>query len=139
MTWLRSNIRRVSHVALFALAIQFALSFGHFHGVVADAASVQVERSAPQPASDHDQGEHPGDICAICVVMAMANTALHATPPAAPVLPQTISFVYTPAAAEPVRVASARVAFQPRGPPVSRHSFEYPSATRRSDARLIEG
>jgi hypothetical protein len=118
MKWLRSNVRRVSHVALFALAIQFALSFGHFHGVAAEAASVQVEQPASQPASDHDQGEHPGDICAICAVMAMASTALFATPPAIP-LPLAVHFVHVAAAAKPIRVVSIRVAFQPRGPPFS--------------------
>jgi hypothetical protein len=120
MKWFRSNIRRVSHIALFALAIQFALSFGHFHGVVAEAASAQIARSlaAPQPASDQGSPEHPGDICSICAVMAMANTVLFATPPVV-LLPQTIAFSYMPAAAKFVRVAHLRVAFQPRAPPVS--------------------
>jgi hypothetical protein len=121
MTWFRSNIKRLSHVALFALAIQFALSFGHFHGVAAEAAPAAQAASgpsAPQPASHHDSGEHPGDICAICAVMAMANTALSATPPAPP-LPQAVNFIYMEAAIELLRVASVRVAFQPRGPPIS--------------------
>src|ERR1700758_3659422 len=99
MRWFRSNIKRVSHVALFALAIQFALSFGHFHGVgdraasaarsaksaflVADNRAGQVvhKPSASRPAPGHDPGEHPGEICAICAVMAVANAALFATPP----------------------------------------------------------
>src|SRR5215217_2807860 len=38
MKWFRSNIRRGSRLALFALAIQFLLSFGHFHGSGAQAA-----------------------------------------------------------------------------------------------------
>ena len=121
MKWFRSNIKRVSHVALFALAIQFALSFGHFHAVAADnnlAAQATVSLSAPQPASDQGSGEHPGDICAICAVMAMANTVLFATPPVV-LPPQTIDFSYMQAAVEFVRAASVRVAFQPRAPPVS--------------------
>jgi hypothetical protein len=121
MKWFRQNIKRVSHVALFALAIQFALSFGHFHGIAADAASLaQAGRSlsTPQPASDHGSPEHPGDICAICVVMAMANAASFATPPAV-LLPQAIDFSYRIAAAEFVRIASIRAGFQPRAPPVS--------------------
>jgi len=121
MKWIRSNIKRVSHLALFALAIQFALSFGHFHGVAADAASAtQVARSlsTPQPASDQGSGEHPGDVCAICAVMAMANTALFETPPVV-LLPQAVDFSYVDAAAEIVRIASVRVAFQPRAPPIS--------------------
>jgi hypothetical protein len=121
MKWFRSNIRRVSHIALFALAIQFALSFGHFHGIAAEgvfATQAAQNLSAPQPASDQGSPEHPGDICAICVVMAMANTVLFATPPVM-LLPQTTALSYMPAAAEFVRVTHLRVAFQPRAPPIS--------------------
>jgi Protein of unknown function (DUF2946) len=119
MKWFRSNIKRGSRLALFALAIQFALSFGHFHGIAAEAASAHVRSlTALQPASDQGSPEHPGDICDICAVMAMANTVLFATPPVV-LLPQTIAFSYMPAAAEFARVASVRVAFQPRAPPIS--------------------
>ncbi len=38
MKWFRSNIKHGSRLALLALAIQFVLSFGHFHGVAAEAA-----------------------------------------------------------------------------------------------------
>ena len=38
MKWFRSNIKHGSRLALFALAVQFALSFGHFHGIAAQAA-----------------------------------------------------------------------------------------------------
>src|ERR1700722_1755971 len=38
MKWFRSNIKHGSRLALLALAIQFVLSFGHFHGVAAQAA-----------------------------------------------------------------------------------------------------
>jgi hypothetical protein len=119
MKWVRSNIKRVSRLALFALAVQFALSFGHVHAL-AQPSSAQVARSlgTPQPASDQGPGEHPGDTCAICVVMAMANTALSATPPVV-LLPQAADFSYLAAAAEFVRAAHLRVAFQPRAPPLS--------------------
>ena len=121
MKWFRSNIKRISHVALFALAIQFALSFGHFHGVAVQAASasqVAQNLSVPQPASDQGSGEHPGDICAICVVMAMANSALFAAPPVV-LLPQAVDFSYVTAAANLVRAAHLRAGFQPRAPPRS--------------------
>ena len=121
MKWFRSNIRRVSHVALLALSVQYALSFGHFHSIgVAPASAAQVARSlsAPQPASDQGPGEHPGDICDICVVMAMANAALFAAPPVV-LLPQAVSFAYLTPDAERVRANAVRAAFQPRGPPIS--------------------
>ena len=38
MNWFRKHLKHGSRLALFALAIQFALSFGHFHGVAAQAA-----------------------------------------------------------------------------------------------------
>jgi len=31
MKWVRSNIKYGSRLALFALALQFSLAFGHFH------------------------------------------------------------------------------------------------------------
>lgn len=138
MKWFRSNIKRVSHVALFALAIQFALSFGHFHGVagqtvpvvqsgsarsgfpVANNPTAQVAHNlpAPQPAPHPDSDEHPGDICAICAVMAMANTVTFATPPVV-LLPQAGAFSYMATTVEFVRLVSVHLAFQPRAPPVS--------------------
>jgi DUF2946 family protein len=139
MKWFRSNIKHGSRLALLALAIQFVLSFGHFHGVAAQAApalqsgQVQSDPSyagsllAPdavsragqqQPASDHDSDGHPNDGCAICAVMALANAVLFATPPVL-LLPQAVEFLYLTTDAEFVHLNSARVAFQPRAPPIS--------------------
>jgi hypothetical protein len=139
MKWLRSNIKHGSRLALFALAIQFALSFGHFHGVAAQAAqAIQSGQAksdssytgslpAPdavsqatqqQPASDRDSDRHPNDPCAICAVMALANAVLFATPPVL-LLPQAVEFLYLTTDAEFVHLNSARVAFQPRAPPIS--------------------
>jgi hypothetical protein len=120
MKWFRSKLRQGSRVALFALAVQFALSFGHFHGVVTAAAPFAVSLSVQQqqPASDHDSNRHPDDTCAICAVMAMANAALFAAPPALP-LPQAAEFSPLATDAEFVLVNSIRVAFQPRAPPIS--------------------
>jgi hypothetical protein len=137
MKWFRSNVIRVAHVALFALAIQFVLSFGHFHGVANQSVSVAqsgparlhleiadnfagqaADRlSVPQPVSDHSSGEQD-DICAVCAVMAMANAILFATPPVA-LLPHSAGFSYLHARVKFVRIASVRGAFQPRAPPIS--------------------
>lgn len=125
MTWVRSNIKCVSRIALFALLVQFAASFGHFHALASAATSapkvgtaLAVSLTARQPASNHDPHEHSGDICAICAVMAMANAALFATPPALP-LRRVIELSHPATAVEFARVASASVAFQPRAPPIS--------------------
>jgi Protein of unknown function (DUF2946) len=137
MKWFRSNIRHGSRLAVFALVVQLGLSFGHFHGSVAQAApAIQsapletgfydanglptntADNQAAQPAPDHDSGQHPGDTCAICAVMAMANNLLFATPPLL-LLPQMVEFLYQTTDAEFVHLNSARVAFQPRAPPIS--------------------
>jgi hypothetical protein len=138
MKWFRSNIKHGSRLALFALAVQFGLSFGHFHGIAAQAApAIQsgpvlsdasfanslaapatVSEAGPQLPSDQDSDRQPADACAICAVMALANTLLFATPPLL-LLPQAVEFLYLTTDAEFVHLNSARVAFQPRAPPAS--------------------
>jgi len=136
MKWFRSNVKTGSRLALFALAIQFALSFGHFHAVAAqaiqpdaapfelsyatrltapDAVSESAQQRSPS-APDSDQQQSDG--CAICAVMALASAVLFATPPLL-WLPQAIEFLYLTTDAEFVHLNSARVAFQPRAPPAS--------------------
>jgi hypothetical protein len=138
--WFRSNIKHGTQLALLALAVQFVMGFGHFHGVIAQAAPAiksgpaqsgasatdriaateALGKSAQpqQPASDRDPDQQPGDYCAICAVIAMASTVLFATPPLL-LLPQAVEFLYLTADAEFVHLNSAQVAFQPRAPPVS--------------------
>jgi hypothetical protein len=140
MNWFRSNIKHGTRVALFALAIQFGLSFGHFHGIAAQAGpalqsgptqteSISTDRpTAPgaalselarrQPASNHDSDHHPGDVCAICAVIALANAVLFAIPPLLQ-LPQAITLSYLTTDAEFIHLNAVRVAFQPRAPPIS--------------------
>jgi hypothetical protein len=139
MKWFRSNVKTGSRLALFALAIQIALSFGHFHAVAAQAAqAIQPDTApfelsyanglaAPDPVSESAQQQSPStpdsdpqqsDPCAICAVMALANAVLFATPPIL-LLPQAIEFLYLTTDAEFVHLNSARVAFQPRAPPAS--------------------
>ncbi|HLX16314.1 MAG TPA: DUF2946 family protein [Bradyrhizobium sp.] len=119
MKWFRSKLRHGSRVAIFALAVQFALSFGHFHGVVTSApVALSLSVQQQQPASDHDSNRHPDDACAICAVMAMANAVVFATPPAL-LLPQATEFSPLAIDDEFVLVNSVRAAFQPRAPPIS--------------------
>jgi hypothetical protein len=127
MKWFRSNIRRGSQLALFTLAIQFLLSFGHFHGNGAQAAPALVDArqsglhhtvSFAKTSSNHEPGGQPIDDCAICAVMALANAMVVA----APVYlagPQAFALLYLTTDAEFVDLNSARVAFQPRAPPIS--------------------
>jgi Protein of unknown function (DUF2946) len=137
MKWFRSNVKYGSRLALFAFAVQFALSFGHFHGIAAqaapaiqagatltdpsDASSLRAtdavsEPAQQQPTSRHDSDQ--GDYCAICTVIALANNVLSATPPLL-LLPEAVEFLYLATDAEFVHLNAVRVAFQPRAPPVS--------------------
>jgi hypothetical protein len=120
MNWLRSNIRHGSRLALLALAIQFVVSFGHFHGLAAQAApSVQSLSSLTQPSSSPDEDQQrPGEPCAICAVVALANAALSASPPVLS-LPQAVAFLYSATDAEFLHLDHSRLAFQPRAPPAS--------------------
>jgi hypothetical protein len=128
MKWFRSNIKHGSRLALFALALQFALSFGHFHAKAAQAApAIQSSPSyvlstagepTQQPASNPDSDQRPSDPCAICAVIALANAVLFATPPLL-LFPQAIEFLYLTTDAEFAHLNSAYPAFQSRAPPVS--------------------
>ena len=148
MKWFRANIRHGSKLALLALAIQFALSFGHFHASAALAApsiqsavqhidgpsdatraniiatrdlagqSLERKNEGLKPASDPDSDKQSNDTCAICAVIAMANAVLSATPPLLP-LPQAVEFRPPTTDAKFIDLNSVRVAFQPRGPPIS--------------------
>jgi hypothetical protein len=119
MSWFRSNIKLGSRTALFALAIQFALAFGHFHGIAtASTGGVRTLATYHQPGSDHDPDGQSDDICAICAVMALADTALFSTPPVLP-LPQATDTSFLISDAGVVYSSSLRVAFQPRAPPIS--------------------
>jgi hypothetical protein len=120
MNWFRTHIRPGSRLALIALALQLALSFGHFHGVDTPSTAVAQAGSAigpVQPAPDRDN-DAADDLCAICVATAMAGTALVAAPPALP-LPQAVEFHRLAVAAGRAETNPARRAFQPRAPPAS--------------------
>jgi hypothetical protein len=119
MSWLRTNIRHGSRLALLALAVQFVLSFGHFHGVAAQASPLVQTSAATQPSPTPDQDQQrPAEPCAICAVLALASAALSASPPLL-LLPQAVEFLYLVTDAEFVHLDHSRPGFQPRAPPAS--------------------
>jgi hypothetical protein len=136
MNWFRKHVKTGSRLALFALAIQFALSFGHFHGEVARAAPAieagladadlaiaatlatpQAPSEAAQQPSNHNTDQPTSD-CAICAVLSLANNFLFATPPLLE-LPQAVELVHLTTGAEFAHLGSLHPAFQSRAPPVS--------------------
>src|SRR4051812_6558332 len=113
MKWVRSNIRLGSRGAIFALAIQFVWSFGHFHhglfkaapgssdemrsgvhepsdslaGVVTPDRASHANASGQFPLqspSGHAPAGEPTDDCAICVIIAATNAATLASAPDIP-------------------------------------------------------
>lgn len=133
MKWFRSNIRHGARLALFAMLVQFALTFGHSHWFAqaaplaqsslqqTDSSSIaSIDRAAVQKQSPAGSDrEQPGeDNCAICAVVAMAGTVVSATPPVL-LLPQAIELLQLTTDAEFVHLKSAGTAFQPRAPPAS--------------------
>lgn len=134
MKWFRSNIRHGARLAMFALLVQFALTFGHSHwfaraAPIAQSSLQQTDSSksiasidrvaVPKQSPSGPHREQPGDDnCAICAVVAMAGAILFATPPLLQ-LPQAIDLLYRTTDAEFVHLKSAGTAFQPRAPPVS--------------------
>jgi hypothetical protein len=105
MGWFRSRSRWGSYLALFALVVQLALSFGHVHleggaplsghasallGVHASTASAAVD-----PAST-DTPTLADDCCPICTLIHLAGALV---PAAAPALPRLAVFGRVPFAA----------------------------------------
>src|SRR5689334_16282701 len=124
MKWFRSNIRTGARLALLALLVQFALSFGHVHGFAPAAASatqsvLPADHAAkPQPAPGKHDSDQTTDICAICAVMAMASAVLFSSPPIL-LLPEAVAILQGITDAEFAHLKSAGTAFQPRAPPAS--------------------
>jgi hypothetical protein len=147
MKWFRSNVRHGARLAIFALAIQVLLSFGHFHGSSAQAAPASMDADQPGlhdtliraavhldatagashedafsaiglKTSDHESDGRPTDDCAICAVMALANALVVATPSFLPG-PQPALSLPLMTDAEFIALNSARVVFQSRAPPIS--------------------
>ena len=134
MKWFRSNIKSGARLALLALVLQFALSFGHFHALAApsvgtsqsalpgatlvDAGDLAVQAEQKQTPGKHDSDQRGPDGCVICAVMAMAGTVLFSAPPIL-LLPEAVELLYRTTDAEFVHLSSAGSAFQPRAPPAS--------------------
>jgi hypothetical protein len=132
--WIRKHVKLGARLALFALAVQFVLSFGHFHPAQAapalQGASSQTNflsaaddlatspSAAKRQLPNQDNHHQPADGCAICAVVTMAHGMLFATPPVL-LLPQAIELLQLTTEAGFAHLGSARQAFQSRAPPLS--------------------
>ena len=129
MKWFRFHLGAGAALALCALALQMAVSFGHFHrqdlglqglGVLSPT-SVQVKALAgtayTQTASQpFEQQTAPDDLCAICIAVSFMSSAALASAPAvaAPAFAQAAS-IDTPAPFISVWVFCS---FHARAPPI---------------------
>ena len=124
MNWFRLRIRSGAQLALFALAFQMAVSFGHMHrddiGLPPLTLADQTQSAAGPTGGAARQKQHqpaaPDDYCPICASMALIATALPSLPPAL-VTPDPIRRVWQ--TQMPVHGVSVAVAlsFQARAPP----------------------
>jgi hypothetical protein len=131
MSWFRSHARLGSCLALFALAFQVAVSFGHIHShqiasheiaPVADGIAVSdAEPAHSAPARSHPAGDDQSladDCCPICALIYLARALV---PAEAPWLspPSRLGEFQLQAAAEFDLTASERALFHARAPPVA--------------------
>lgn len=121
MRWFRSQRRLGAWAALFALAVQFVVAFGHVH--VGSTATPSLLVALAGPAIGHEPQPHRGshhasdELCAICVVSGLIGSAQIATPPVL-LPPPTLTAALLPLAADAARTEQRRVAFRSRAPPI---------------------
>jgi|SRR5262245_1359863 len=126
MHWIRSHIHFGSRLALFALAVQMLLSFGHVHlaasatgstnGVppaLSDQSGVALLR--PLTPIHKSDGSIGGD-CAICALIQLFSSSAPSAAPSLP-LPANLAPLALEAAAEWQLPASLHFSFQARAPP----------------------
>jgi hypothetical protein len=126
MIWFRLQIRSCAQLALFALALQMVVSFGHVHRdhLFSVAAAVHTPFTSVATyglPSRADQDHHPAsddDYCPICASIALAGTGLAAMPPIF-ILPTSVPRVWSPdTTSDGVQTEAVR-SFEARAPPLA--------------------
>jgi hypothetical protein len=120
MRWFRSHLGFGSRLALFALAVQLVLSFGHVHLDKSLGSSAPV-RVAVQAASHHGGPSPAGhvdadDYCAICATVSLVATSVLPEQARLP-LPVTLAADWPRDFATIVASLDAEFFFQARAPP----------------------
>jgi hypothetical protein len=121
MQWLRSRLRVGSCVALFALAVQLVLTFGHVH---LDGRSGNSSVGIAAAGGTVAPGGHHGpkaadDYCAACALIHLAGTLVPSAAAALP-LPLVFGQLHRPhVALRSALPASPTSAFAARAPPLA--------------------
>jgi hypothetical protein len=126
MSWFRSRSRFGSYLALFALAFQLAVSFGHVHvdeiappsAGGAAFASTQSGDEVNAPSSPAGREDVADDCCPICTLIHFAGAMLPAETPPLP-LPNMFGHLRLAAALAFGLAASQTALFQARAPPIA--------------------
>ena len=105
-------------LALWALALQLGLSFGHVHGSRGDhpAAAQTTTADADNASNTGDSGDT--DYCASCAILALLTGAQTASAPIF-VLPMALASAEITVVPEAPRLGASRTAFRSRAPPLS--------------------
>jgi hypothetical protein len=78
MRWFRTNRRFSGALALFALALQFTLAFGHIHlrdfAGIPGVAMAQAQASADQSPGHNDTDQSADPYCLVCATVSLAGT-----------------------------------------------------------------
>jgi hypothetical protein len=127
MRWFRSRKRAGSYLALFALAFQLAVSFGHVHleRIAPLSAPASALVGAQIPAADLNAPSNPAgredladDRCPICTLIHLAGALVPAEMPSLPP-PTVFGRLRLEAAAEFDLTASQSALFRARAPPIA--------------------
>jgi hypothetical protein len=126
MRWIRSNIREFARLALFALAVQIIVTFGHVHldGLALTSAhagqSAVADQAVAPLAKAHSKGQKSHGAadfdCPICALIQLASTSAPSVAPPLPI-PATLGGTILEAPDVSGFAASTAFAFQARAPP----------------------
>jgi hypothetical protein len=127
MRWFRSRVQLGTRAALFALAVQLMLSFGHLHVKSAQAGPVLASRVLglmiqprteqvvpPAAPTQHHPATLVDEFCAVCAAMQLVGVGAESP---ALALPDAISRMKLAARAEFASAAVRHSFFDARAPP----------------------
>jgi hypothetical protein len=127
MRWFRSRSKAGSYLALFALAFQLAVSFGHVHleRIAPPLVGASALAGAQTPATDLNAPSNPtgreglaDDHCPICTLIHLAGALVPAEMPSL-ALPTVVGRLRLELAAEFDLTASHAALFRARAPPIA--------------------
>ena len=124
MRWFRANRTFGGRLALFALAVQFVVAFGHIHrddiyGPPRPAAAMTAAvPDGGQPLPANHPAKHSDDYCAVCATMSLLGNSFVAAAPTLP-LPAASHAIEQFDRVAVIFIAPRRAAFQSRAPPAA--------------------